>query len=57
MDKETITLRRALLNYRELLINEELEGFSEDAPPDCQWTSEDWKQELENVASLLEKYN
>ena len=52
MDKgKLITLRRALLNYRELLINEELEGFRENGD----WTTEDWKRELENVAALLEE--
>ncbi len=57
MNTEIITLRRALLNYRELLINDALEGLADDTDPDTQWTSEEWKQELQNVTALLEKYS
>ena len=56
MKTEIITLRRALINYRELLINESLEGLAEDADPETRWTSEEWKQELENVTKLLAIY-
>lgn len=54
--EQLITLRRALLNYREALVSESLEGLDENTDPDCQWTSAEWGKELQNVTHLLEKY-
>jgi hypothetical protein len=56
-NEQLITMRRALLNYRDALLAESLEGLDESTSPDCQWTSAEWGKELQNVTRLLEKYS